>query len=429
MRRRTPRGLRLVAGLAALVALGTLLMALPVSGSTRALTWNEAFFTAVSALTVTGLSVITPGEDLSLFGQVLLLILFQVGGVGFMVLAVVVFRLLGRRVSFQERLDLQDSLGVLNVGSVLRLTRSVLLGALLLQGSGTLLLWGLWAGTYGAGRALFLATWHSASAFCNAGFDLFSGSPDVHGGIPGDAGTLLTMAGLIACGSLGVPVLFDLTQWPRTRRLSLHSRLTLSTSGILVAVGTLGLLVSSGRPLLEAFFLSVASRSGGLAVEPLEQLDGGSILLLSALMFVGGSPASMGGGVKTSTLAVLALASLAFVRGRRQVVVGGRTLPPETLHKAATLFFLGLTSVGGLAWLLAVTQQARVEEAVFEAASAFSTCGFSIGLASRVDPLGQVLLAVTMFIGRLGLLTLVVFLSRRERENLLEYPEERIPLG
>jgi trk system potassium uptake protein TrkH len=432
--------LRLVIGLALLVVVGTLLLRLPICGRGQALTWPQAFFTAISALATTGLSTITPGKDLSLWGQWILLLLMQVGGVGFMVLSVVVFLLLGRDVSFQDRVTLRDSLGLISAASLLRLVRLVVGGVVILELAGGLALWLLWTPEMGWRKAAYLGLWHSVSAFCNASFDLFSGSPDAPAGFPRDAGTLLVLSIMVALGSIGIPVLSELARWRPGRRLSLHTRLTLITVGILLLGGTALLFVGfsqSGdlfsdqpwpRRLLMAWFHSATARTSGFVLEDLSHMHAGNVLVLSCLMFVGGSPASMGGGITTSTLAVLLLAVQAQVRGRGRVRAGSRELPPETVTKASVIFVLALLFCGGVSWLLLVTQEATLSEAIFETVSAFSTCGFTLGLTTRLDLFGQVLLAGTMFCGRLGVLTVVVAMTRSS-PSLVKYPEEKILIG
>ncbi|MEN9223390.1 MAG: potassium transporter TrkG, partial [Thermostichus sp. BF3_bins_97] len=204
-RRPLPPPLRLVTGLGLLAVVGTLILMLPGIGRGDPLSWNEALFTAMSALSVTGLSIIQVADDLTLFGQIVLLILIQIGGVGFMVLAVVVFQLIGRRISLLNRLALCNSLGLIDPGAILELTRRVLLFVSLIELGGALLLWVHWRDLYGPDRAIFLAIFHAVSAFCNAGFDLFGRE-----GIPTDNLSLGILAGLIFIGGLGIPVLSDM---------------------------------------------------------------------------------------------------------------------------------------------------------------------------------------------------------------------------
>lgn len=439
--RRWQSALRLVAGLAVLTTCGTLLLMLPASGASRGLHADEALFTAVSALSTTGLSVITPGSDLSTFGQVVLLLLMQVGGIGFMVGAVTIYQLLGRRVTLEERLALRDSLGLISTSALLQLTRQVLIGVMLIEMAGALLLWLNWLPVYGARAALFYAIFHAVSAFSNASFDLFSGAPDAPAAFPADPGTLLTLSTLVILGSIGIPVLSDLVRWPWRRALSLHSRLTLMVAASLLALGTLGLFAGSSLPgtlfadqpwprrLLLAYFHSATSRTAGFVLQPLGSMAQANVLLLTVLMFIGGSPASMGGGITTSVFAVLLLALASYARGRAQVVVSRRTIPTETVLKAAAVLTAALALCGAVTWLLLLSQPTTLPEALFETVSAFATCGFTLGLTPKLDLFGRLLVAFTMFWGRLGALTIVVILAQRDISPAVSYPEEQILVG
>jgi trk system potassium uptake protein TrkH len=442
-RKAMPMAARLIAGLAGLVLCGTLLLMLPASAAKEPLHFNQACFTAISALATTGLSIITPGADLSRFGQIVLLLLMQVGGIGFMVGSVLVFRLIGRRVTLPERLALRDTLGGISAGSAIQLAQYVVLGVLGLEAIGAVLLWLSWAPQLGPGLAAYMAIWHSVSALTNSSFDLFSGAPDAPAGFPLDAFTLLVISGLVIAGSIGIPVISDLLTWWRARRhrLSLHTRLTLITAGLLLFFGTLALFIGFSLPgtlfhdqpwprrLLMSFFHSASARTSGFVLVPLAEASEGNILVLTMLMFIGGSPASMGGGITTSTLAVLFLTLLSSIRGRTAVEAGTRTLPRETVTKAVAIVAASAAFVLTITWLLLLTQQATLQEALFETTSAFATCGFTLGLTPRLDGFGQFLIGCAMFAGRLGVLTLVVGLARETAPDPLSYPEEKILIG
>lgn len=434
--------MRLLLGLLGLIGLGTLLLALPWSGATRRLTLGEAAFTAVSALTTTGLATIQPSRDLSVFGQIMLLLLMQIGGVGFTVLAVTLFRLIGRRITFSERVALRDSLGVVDLWGVVRLTRLVLFGVLAIEGLGALLLWAGWVDDYGPGRALYLALFHSVSAFCNASFDLFGGG----GGIatnpfPTDAYTLLVIALLIALGSIGVPVIADVLDWRSHPTFTLHTRLTLSVWLLLTVAGTTLVFISesfsrgafSAQPpherLLLAFFHVVASRTSGFNVQPIADLAPGSVLVLTTLMFIGGAPASTAGGITTGTFGTLVLAASAYVRGADEIRLGKRAISRDSVYKAVAVLTVSLFVVGAGTWLLMVTQTTNFERALFEAVSAFATCGFSLGLTSELNGFGLLVTALLMIWGRLGPLTVVVAVAQRRQPSPISYPEERILIG
>lgn len=441
IRRSLRQALRLVVFLALLVAAGTALLMLPISGATRALAWNEALFTAVSALATTGLSIITPGQDLSMFGQIVLLLLMELGGLGFITGAVVLFRLLGHNLTLEERLSLRDSMGLIAARSVLQLARRVAVIALSIQAVGATVLWLLWLPLFGPLQAAYYAVFHAVSAFTNASFDLFSRSPDAPARFPDDAASLLVIATLIVCGSIGIPVLNDLLHWRNSRRLALHTRLTIVTVGALLLLGTIGVFLGESKPgvlfadlpwprrLLLALFHSASSRTSGFVLSPLEAMDGSSVLLLTVLMFIGGSPASMGGGVTTSTLAVLVLAMWHYVRGQEQIVISGRRIAFRTVQKALTILVISLVFVMVVSWLLLLTQKTTLDAAVFETVSAFATCGFTLGLTTKLDLFGQILIAMTMFCGRLGVLTVVAVLAKRAESHPVFYPEEPILIG
>lgn len=437
------RGLGLIGGLGLLVLVGTLLLWLPISAAQGQLGLNEAFFTAVSAVATTGLSIITPGQDLSTFGQIVLMLLMQLGGVGFMVTAVTVFRLVGKRVTFAERLSLRDSLGLVSSEQILRLTSRILLAVVAIEAVGAFLLWLSWSPIYGRGRAAYYAVFHSISAFTNASFDLFSGSPTAAAGFPTDAFTLLTLAALIFLGGIGIPVISDLLRYRQRRRLSLHTRVTLITSISLIAVGTIlfflmeyklrGVFANESEPHLGllALFHSVASRTSGFVVSAnFSQLEPGNAFLLMVLMFIGASPASMGGGITTSTFAVLVLAVWNFARGRNEIVAGRRTIPLEQLYKAAAIVTAAAAVTAIVTWLLLYTQDnVTLVAALVESISAFATCGFSVGLTPRLNLFGQLLIAGLMFFGRVGTLTIIVALARPTVPAPVNYPEERILIG
>lgn len=442
-RRPLPAPLRIVGGLGVLVIIGTLLLLLPGVGAERNLTWNEALFTSVSALSVTGLSIIVPSQDLTIFGQLILLILIQIGGVGFMVGAVVVFMLLGRKVSLMDRLALSDSLGLIMPGAIVKLTRRVVVTVVTLEGIGALLLWLHWREELGSGRALFYAVFHAVSSFCNAGFDLFSGLPQYPQGIPNDNISLIILASLIFLGGLGIPVLSDLLQWHRTHRISLHTRLTLIVVTSLLCAGGLGIFLAERgaghiladepwpRQLLLAFFQSVSARTAGFAgIQPFDQISPSSELLLTVLMFVGAAPASMGGGITTGTFAVLTLALWGYASGMPVAHVGGRSIAPAMLHKAAAVLTISLLVVLVAAWLILMTHNAELDIVMFEVVSAFATCGLSLGLTGNLNIFGQLVMALVMFWGRLGALTIIVALAAQTATTpLVTYPEEKILIG
>lgn len=439
--RRVRSALRLVAGLALLVALGTLLLSLP-GVATRDLALNEALFTATSALAVTGLSTITPSRDLTIFGQIMLMLLIQVGGVGFMAAAVIVLRLLGKKISLVDRLALRDSLGLVEPRAILRVTGRVVLTALVIEAIGAALLWLNWRKRLGDGKAVFYGLFHAISAFCNAGFDLFSGLPG-YSGIPTDGGTLAILAALIVLGGLGIPVLGDLIMWQRQRkRLSLHSRITLIMYTILIFAGTAGLLLTETRPggtvagepggrqVLLTAFQAISARTAGFAgLSNMELLAPASQMLMMGLMLIGSAPASMGGGITTGTLAVLVLSLWSYVQGQPVAQVGGRTIALDAVRRASAIVTVSLLVVGGATWLILLTHPVSLDRVLFEVISAFATCGLTLAFTGQLNLFGQIVIMLVMFWGRLGALTVVAALAQQGPPPLVTYPEEPLLIG
>lgn len=437
-----PIALRLVLGLALLVALGTLLLLLPGVGATRRLHFNEALFTAVSALSVTGLSLIVPGRDLTLFGQTILLVLIQIGGVGFMAVAVMLLKLLGRQITLSDRLALRDSLGLVSLRALLQLTRRILVTVLLIEGIGAALLWLHWRPTLGDGRALFFGVFHAVSAFCNAGFELWSGLGDHPGGLPNDSWTLAILGSLIVLGGLGIPVLYELATSLRIHRLSLHTRITLVITALLIGGGGLGLLLAESRAggllvgmdwdrrLVLAHFQSASARTAGFSgLSQFESLTPASQLLMLTLMFVGSAPASMGGGITTGTAAVLLIALWSFVQGRLTTQIGGWSIAIGTVRKAAAVLTVSLLLVLIATWLILMTHTTTLDAALFEVISAFATCGLSLALTSELNLFGQIVIMVMMFWGRLGALTIMLALARAQTVQRVQHPEAPVLIG
>ena len=444
----------LIIGFAGIILLGTLLLKLPAASSSGVpLSWIEALFTATSAVTVTGLGVLTTATDLTRFGQLIILVLLQVGGVGFIAFSVLLFRLVGRCVTLNERFMIQQSLGGERIisfgsrwgrlGSVVNLALYVLIVTLTIEAVGALLLWLRWRTAFPDGEALWLAIFHAVSSYCNAGFDLFTGSGHAPVfGFGADYFTLAVMAVLIILGGFGVAVLYDLGSFFRNRILALNTRITLALSGVLLLAGLAVMLLdrqlyevtlsalNTGEQLAVSVFTVISARTAGLTLLPLEQLSQSTQLMLLFWMFVGGAPASMAGGVTSSTFGVLLISALATAKGGdNEAVAFGRSVPRETLNKAVAIMTVSTLLVAGVTMLLSLLHEGDIFALGFEVVSAFANAGYSLGVTSKLDAWGQAAIAFTMFWGRLGPLTIVIALAQRERPSLLHYPEEPVILG
>ena len=434
-----PSALRLVQGLALVVAVGTLALMLPGMSPEGPLRFSEAIFTATSAASVTGLSVITPSQDLTLLGQIALMLLIQAGGVGFMMLAVFMLQVLGRKISLADRLALQDSMGLNLPRAVVKTAGRTVRGILIIEALGALVLWMDWTPLLGSPKALWLGIFHSVSAFCNAGFDLWTGLPG-YAGIPTDAISLAILGALIVAGGLGIPVWGDILY--NRRRWSLHTRVTLLTSVALIVGGAAAIIVAEhrtggllhGQPwhasFPQAVFQSVSARTAGFAaLSDLSQLTPASQWLITGLMFVGTAPASMGGGITTGTLAILVLAMWSYTRGWQQARVGMRSISQQTIGRAVAVLTVSFLLVAATTWLLLMTQSITLDDALFSTVSAFATTGLATTPMTDLNWFGRALLMGMMFWGRLGALTIVLAMARQTPPQPISYPEDTLLLG
>jgi trk system potassium uptake protein TrkH len=458
-KRYVPIPLRLIAALVALIGIGAGLLLLP-GMTTQPITFMDALFTATSAAAVTGLTVLPTSTTFTRAGQWVILLLMQFGGLGFVVIVVLTLRLLGRRISLVDRLAVSSSLGLASSGAVIRILLRTVALMLVIEGTGALVLWLHWSrsGLVSAADAPFYALFHAVAAFCNAGFDLFSGQPQFAGGIPADAVTLVTLGLLVLSGGLGIPVYMDLLHRGLGRRLgrrnghvagrpvhrlTLHTRLALWSALALVLLGWIGLLISEyrlggvlselplGDRVLRAWFQSVSARTAGFAgFADFGGIDEASQLLLMCLMFIGSAPASMGGGITTGTLAVLTMAMWSLGHGYDTVRAGRRAISMATVWRAVTVLIVSLAVVMVATWLLLLDTKLAFSPTIFEVVSAFSTTGLSLGITPELDTPGRLILIALMFWGRLGAVTIMLALFRAEpRKTLVKYPEEVVLVG
>lgn len=428
------------------IGLFTLLLATPFSSADGKWTpLHDAMFTAVSAVCVTGLTVVSTATHWSFFGQLVMIVAVFVGGLGILTLASILSLAVTKRLGVKGKLLAQQSMNTsasTRLGEVGSLLKIVINTSVIIQA--VLALWltiRFW--TYGEG--LWLGLWHgvfySISAYNNAGF-----TPHSDGLVPyeTDAWLLVPLMVGMFIGSLGFPVIMVLLRYRyHVAKWNLHTKLTLVTSGILVLGGTVawGLSewnnertigeMSLGDKLLHSLFASVMTRSGGMNLVEMDQLQPATMVFTDALMFAGGGSASTAGGIKVTTIAVMFLAILAEARGTKQVQAFGRRIPESTMRVAIAVLAMGATLVmtGTIALLIIDPEDATLDHAVFECISAFATVGLSTGLSPELPPAGKYVLVMLMFMGRVGTITFATALSMRHRRQLYEYPEERPIIG
>jgi trk system potassium uptake protein TrkH len=391
------------------------------------------------------LSLFPVSTDLTLWGQLILLLLVQIGGVGLIVAVVLVFRLIGRQVTLGERLAVTSSLGLDRPQEIaLIMVRAVGL-MFAIEGVGAVFLFLHWriSGIVPSEKAAFYAIFHSVTAYCNAGFDLFYGLPEYPNGLPTDPLTLIIMGGLIILGGLGIPIYMELIYRRRERPFSLHTRLTIGMSLVLILLGWVGFLISEyhqtgvlsempfGQRIVMTWFQSVSARTAGFPGLPgFSDLSYPSILMLIGLMFIGTAPASTGGGITTGTFAVLWLAVISYARGLDHIRVGKHSLPRTLLMRALVVFVISISLVILATWLILLTNPFSLDQVLFEVVSAYSTTGLSLGITTGLNTIGRLIIIFTMFAGRLGAITIMISLLGRDTgKNLVDYPEESILIG
>lgn len=428
----------LILGFAGLILAGALLLNTAWATKTSvAPGFLTALFTATSAVCVTGLVVVDTGTYWSPFGQAVILLLIQLGGLGIMTSATLFSILLGRQIGLKERLLIRESLNQVNVAGVVRLVRYVLLYTVIVEGFFALILMFRLSRDYAGFKGLWFGLFHAVSAFNNAGFDLFGGFRSITGYV-GDPVVTLGIAFPIILGGLGFSVLNEVVTRKNWRRFSLHTKLTLATTVVLLVTGMAVFLVleynhaikdfSLPVKLLASFFQAVTPRTAGYNSVNIGTLYPTTLFFICILMFIGASPGSTGGGVKTTTFALLSLSIGSLVAGREDTEVFGRRIPFSQVVKAVAIFLLALGWVSGAVFVLLIVEHKGFLQLLFETVSAFGTVGLSTGITPHLTVVGRIVIILTMFVGRLGPLTVAFALAQR-RHPLYRHPEEQILVG
>lgn len=441
----------LVASYIGAIIVGTILLSIPIA-------WHdgvevnlvEALFTATSSVCVTGLIVKDTAADWSYFGQAVILVLIQIGGLGLMTFSTFFVYTMGRRVALRERVLVRETFGDILGDDPKTLVTGILKITLFVEAVGVVLLFGRFSKDFSPGRAFFLSLFHSVSAFCNAGFSLFTTSFMKY---CGDVWVNVVVMMLIIVGGLGFPVLADIVRHLKRRRsagtkpLTLHTRMVISLTVGLILVGSLACFLLetnhslADRPLgtriMSSLFLSVTARTAGFNTLDTSHLTTATLFFVMLLMFVGASPGSTGGGIKTTTFGIFLATARARLRGEDEINVFRRTIPKEVADRALAVFATSLTVLLAFCLVLFVTEGgslgARADmfrNVTFETLSAFGTVGLSTGITPSLSTPGRLLISALMLVGRIGPLTMVMMmLEGRQRRYSFEHPREEIMIG
>nr|WP_150960160.1 TrkH family potassium uptake protein [Aneurinibacillus sp. XH2] len=435
----------LASGFIIIILIGTILLTTPMASvDGRSVPFVDALFTATSAMCLTGLVVVDTATTYSVFGQMVIMLLIQIGGLGFMTMSTLFALVLKKRISLRERLILQEALNQNSMEGIVRLIRKIIIYSLSIEFVAFVLLTLRWSVDFPFAEAVYFGMFHAISLFNNAGFDLFGGVSGRFSGLAlftNDPIVSIIAMALIILGGIGFIVMSDLMEYKKRKRLLLHTKVVLFTSAVLIVGGavviftfeftnpaTLGPL-NGGSKVLASFFHAVSPRSGGVSTLDVGSFRQATQFFLIILMFIGASPGSTGGGIKTTTFAILIGAMIAMVRGKDDIVMFRHRLAKDRIYKAITLTLFALVIVIISAMALSTTENHQFLMILFEVTSAFGTVGLSMGLTPELSTIGKIIISFLMFLGRLGPLTLAYALNPKKEKELFRYPEGKITIG
>ncbi len=432
-----PRVLAL--GFASLIIIGTILLNLPIATqSGESIGFVNALFTAASAVCVTGLVVVNTAEFWSMFGQSVILILIQIGGLGVMTMATAGALIVGKKITLRERLIIKEQLNQSSMTGLVRLTIYVLLSTFAIEAFGALLLSFKFIPMYGFLTGIWQSVFHSISAFCNAGFDITGSSlsPFV-----GDLGINMVISVLVILGGLGFSVFIDISNFNRFKRFKLHTKFVLTITAMLLGFGMIAFMFTEfnnpntignmnfSNKLIASFFQSVVPRTAGFNSVNIGGLRDTTVFLFIILMFIGGSPGSTAGGVKTTTFGTLILTTISVIRGEKDVTLFKRRIGDNIINRSLAIVTVGITWIIIVSTILTITEDAVFLDLLFETTSAFATVGLSRGLTPDLSNVGKLLITLTMYAGRVGPLTMAFAFAQRNKLSKYRYAEGTIIVG
>lgn len=431
----------IIFGFLFVILIGSIFLALPISDQNgQATSYLDSLFMAVSATCVTGLAVVNTADHWNTFGQVIILIMVEVGGLGFMSFLVLLLNMTGQHPSFKSKMLIRDAYNFTSFNNGDKLVKSIVKLSLVTQLIGAILLSVDFIPKFGWGKGIWFSVFHAVSAHSNAGFDLFETSLFQFRDNPY---VLMIMSLLILSGSFGFIVWFDLINFRQMKKITLHSRLALTMTAILVVTGTilyslLNIQEYNGHPMTffaQNFFLSITPRSGGFTFSNYNATSYASLVLTMVLMFIGGTSGSTAGGVKTTTFGVLVMNIRYIFSNRFKTIYHERQIPRRIIRRVYEIIFIYLAIIFSFSFVLLITENLPlnngIEYVFFEVISALATVGLSLGLTPELSAIGKLLIMVLMFIGRIGIMTVIYALGSHAKvdEELIQYPEEEIVVG
>lgn len=432
----------LALGFFIVIFIGGTILSLPISSASgEATNFLDSIFTATSATCVTGLVTVDTGTHWNLFGQTVIMILIEIGGLGFMSFATFISVLIGRRITLKSRLLMQEAMNTFNIQGLVKMLKKVMLFTFIIQFIGALILSTQLIPEFGVARGIYISIFSSISTFCNAGFDLF-GNFNSYTAYYDNSIILLTVSALIAIGGLGFIVLLELYNYKSTKKLSLHAKVVLLITTILIVGGTIVMFILEyNNPntlgnmnikdkIVNSIVASISPRTAGINSVPIDKMTTTSKFITVILMFIGGSPGSTAGGLKTSTFGIILCTAISVIKGKENADIFGSTIPRGLQLKAVTLLIIGMGLVTTVTMALTIAEPNEAFlDVLYEATSAFGTVGLTTGVTQRLSEPGKIIIIMLMYLGRVGPLTVVMALISRKKGTNYKYPEGKILIG
>ncbi|MBU3199638.1 TrkH family potassium uptake protein [Clostridium estertheticum] len=432
-------------GFAIVILVGAILLSLPISSQSGEITpFIDCIFTSTSAVCVTGLVTLDTGTYWTYFGKTVIMLLIETGGLGFMSVATLVFFFFGRRITLKERLVMQEAMNVNSLQGLVKMIKYVLIFTFSVEGVGAVLFATQFIPEFGIVKGIYYSVFHAVSAFCNAGFDLMGNFKSVTA-YANNSVVILTISTLIAVGGLGFYVWVEIYNSKGNKRLSLHSKVVIYSTIVLIVFGAILMFIfemnnpgtmkgmSLKGKILSSIFASVSPRTAGFNSIPLDKMTSAGNFLTIILMFIGGSPGSTAGGIKTTTAIVLFMTVVSVVRGREDTEIFKKRINKDVVYKSLVITVLGLGIVIAVTMVLSITEPSNIpfEYFLYEATSAFATVGLTLGLTTKLTIVGKIIITLTMYAGRVGPLTIILALAKRRsgQSGTIKYPEGKILIG
>jgi trk system potassium uptake protein TrkH len=435
-------------GFASLIFIGAVLLSLPISSASgESTSFIDSIFTATSSVCVTGFANLDTGSHWSYFGKTVIIILVQIGGIGFMSFATMLAIILGKKITLRDRLVLQESMNTFNMQGLVKMEKYILAFTFITEGIGALIFSTEFIPRYGWLKGIYYSVWHAISAFCNGGLDLFGtiDNPFVSlAGWRGNPLVLLTFATLIAIGGLGFLVWADIYNYKVSRKLSLHSKVVITMTLVLIFGGALLIYIlecnnpqtmrdlSTVDKITNSLFTSISHRTAGMSTISTIDMMPVSRLLTIILMFIGGSSGSTAGGIKITTVAIIIMTIVCTIKGKEETEIFKKRVSKGLVLRSFLIVTLGLFLIMLATVLLLMTESNSaftLEYLLFEATSALATGGLSLGVTPFLSDIGKVFIILLMYTGRVGPLTVALSLGKYKKNSSVRYPEGKILIG